>query len=146
MLPLESSISPPLKAQGFRKKARTWWRNREDTIQVINLQKDPWGGGRLHINLGVYVRQLGSELNPASHNCHVQARLENVAAEMYWNTIASARSEPEPSPELLEALLTDGVSWLNRVSTVEGIRAYLESGGTKKGMVVASVRNHVGYQ
>jgi hypothetical protein len=139
MLPLESSISPPLKAQGFRKKSRTWWRTGEDTIQVVNLQKSPFGQ-RLYINLGVYVRQLGQESNPAQHNCHVQTRLEKVAAERYWNGIVSAESDPAPSSDLIAAVLTDGIAWLNQVSTIEGIRSYIRSGGSKKGAVIASVR------
>ncbi|TAG82945.1 MAG: DUF4304 domain-containing protein, partial [Burkholderiales bacterium] len=71
MLPLESSISPTLKTQGFRKKARTWWRDREETIQVLNIQKNPWGSGGLYINLGVYIRELGQDSSPAAHKCHV---------------------------------------------------------------------------
>ena len=145
MLPLESSISPPLKAQGFRKKSRTWWRTTEETIQVLNLQKSPFGE-RLYINLGVYVRQLGKESNPAQHNCHVHTRLEQVAAEEYWNCIVSAESEPVPPPELVAAILTDGIEWLDQVSTIQGIRSYLRAGGSKRGMVFASVRELVGEQ
>ncbi len=143
MLPLESSISPPLKALGFRKQSRTWWKTGENTIQVVNIQKGP-SGERLYVNLGVYVRQLGQETTPAQHHCHIQARLEQVAAERYWNGIVSAESETTPSRELIAAVLTDGIAWLDQVSTIDGIRSYIRSGGSNKGMVVASVRELVG--
>ena len=142
MLPLETSISTPLKVQGFRKRARTWWRDREETIQILNLQKSPFGE-RLYINLGVYVRQLGQESRPAAHNCHVQTRLELAADERYWNVIVSAESESQPPQDLVTAVLTDGVAWVDQVSSIEGILSYLSAGGSKKGMVVAAVRNLV---
>lgn len=139
MIPLESAISLALKRIGFRKKARTWWRTCDESIQVLNLQMSPFGG-RLYINLGVYVLKLGNETSPAHNRCHVQVRLEAVADERYWNAIVSAEPEPEPSSELMAAVLSDGVAWLERVSNVEGIRLWIDAGGSKKGAVAASVR------
>ena len=143
MLPLESSISPQLKALGFRKKARTWWRSSTETIGVLNLQKSSFGE-RLHVNLGAYVKQLGLEASPPEHHCHVQVRLESIAREIFWNEIASAEATLPPSAALIEAVLNDGVAWLHQMSTLDGIRTYIKSGGANKGLVFASVRELVG--
>jgi hypothetical protein len=66
MLALEGLIAPPLKALGFKKRARTWWRHRDATIQVLNLQKSSFGE-RLYVKLGVYVKALGAEGFPLSN-------------------------------------------------------------------------------
>jgi hypothetical protein len=142
MLPLAAVIAPQLKAAGFRKKARTWWRHGDETIQVVNLQKSPYGE-RLYVNLGVYVTQLGSETSPPENRCHVQARLERVADSSRLAAISSAEADATPTQPLVEAILVDGLAWLDGLSTLAGIRQYIESGGTSKGLVLATVRQLV---
>lgn len=142
MLPLEIAIAPPLKALGFRKKARTWRRTTSDTICVLNLQKSPFGE-RLYVNLGVYLRALGQELNPPENRCHVQVRLEQIAPEQSWNEIASAESSAVPPAGLIEAILNSGVSWLNQLATADGIRSYIKAGGAKRGLVMAIAKELV---
>ncbi len=121
MLPLESLISAPLKAQGFRRKARTWWKTAEATTQVVNLQKSPFGE-RLYINFGVHARRLSEGSSPAPHKCHVQTRLEQATAEQHWNAIVSAEPDLEPSPERVAAVLRSrlggrGTTGVARVTT-----------------------------
>ena len=142
MLPLEAAIAPQLKVAGFRKKARTWWRNVDEAIQVVNLQKSPYGE-RLYVNLGVYLTRLGPETSPPENRCHVQARLERVADPARWAAISSAEVGAAPPQSLLDAVLVDGLAWLNDLSTLAGIRKYIESRGTGKGLVIATVRQLV---
>ncbi len=140
---LESVISPQLKALGFRKKARNWWRLNADTIRVINLQKSSYGE-RIYINLGVYLRELGQEERPPEYRCHIRTRLETVVREDFWNDIASAESATPPSAALVEAVLNDGVAWLEQLSTVDGIRNFIKSGGADKCFILASVEELIG--
>jgi hypothetical protein len=142
MLSLEAAIAPQLKAAGFRKKARTWWRNVDEAIQVVNLQKSPYGE-RLYVNLGIYVTRLGSETSPPENRCHVQARLERVTDPARLAAISSAEAGAAPPQLLLDALLVDGLAWLDDLSTLAGIRKYIESGGTSKSLVQATVRQLV---
>ena len=139
MLPLEVAIAPSLKSAGFKKKARTWWRSRAAVIQVINIQKSAYGE-RLYINLGIYVKQFGTEQTPPENRCHVQARLERVSDPARQPDVERAASSTVPSAALVEAILTDGLAWLDRLSTLQGIRSYLEHGGANKGLVLAAVR------
>ena len=145
MFPLESAIAPGMKALGFRKKARNWWRTNDYAIQVLNLQKSQFGE-QLYVNVAVYLSQLGNETSPPHNRCHVQARLEAIVDSKYWNEIVTAESETYPSPALLEAVLKGGIAWLDRLSTPDGVRAYLNEGGEKKGLAFGSVRKLAGAQ
>ena len=137
---LESSIAPQLKVLGFRKKGQTWWLSNVETTSVINIQKSPYGPG-IYINLGVYVKQLGQEERPPAYRCHVRARLERIASKRFWNEIVSAESVAPPSASLIEAILRDAVAWLDQLSTLDGVRHYIKSGGEE---AVLSVRKLVG--
>ena len=145
MFPLESAIALGMKSLGFRKKARNWWRTNDYAVQVLNLQKSQFGE-QLYVNVAVYLSDLGNETNPPHNRCHIQARLERIVDAKYWNDIVVAESATPPSPALVEAVLTGGVAWLERVSTPDGIRAYLKEGGERNGLVFGPVRNLVGAQ
>lgn len=142
MIPLETAIAPSLKEKGFKKKAKTWWRQSPDVIQVLNLQKSPYGDN-LYVNLGIYLKALGEEKAPPENRCHVRVRLERVALEERQRSVAAASASEAPSQPLLDAVLTDGVSWLDALGTHAGIRQYLEAGGSKKGLVFREVANLV---
>jgi Domain of unknown function (DUF4304) len=141
MLPLESAIAPELKARGFKKKGRTWWRDNDEVVQVLNLQQSPFGE-QLYVNLGTYLKRLGSEAMPAVNRCHIGARLERVSK--HQAEVAAATASAPPGEAILSAVLVEGVEWLESVSTLAGIRSYLASGGASKGLVFASVRELVG--
>lgn len=89
MLPLSAQIAQPLKALGFTKKSDSWWRQSQDAVQVLNIQKSPFGE-RIYVNLGIYLKALGTETTPPERRCHVQVRLERIADPGLWNEIASA--------------------------------------------------------
>ena len=139
MLPLEESISPALKAAGFTKKSRTWWRENEEAIQVLNLQKSAAGTGLL-FNLGIYVRALGTERKPPVGRCHIQARLEGVIDQEASALVLSAWSGQAPTDALASVVLRDGVTWLGSLSTLAGIRRHVLSSASERMLVVDAVR------
>jgi hypothetical protein len=50
---IESAFAGVLKARGFRKRGRNWFRTTSaGEYQVVNLQKSPWGSGSFYLNLG----------------------------------------------------------------------------------------------
>jgi hypothetical protein len=124
MLPLEAAVAGALRSNVFKKKSRTWWRTTDDVIQVVNLQKSAYGE-RLYVNLGLYIRSLGSEQNPPEYRCHIRVRLERLVPEPLYSSVASATSDTEPSDGLLEALLVHGVQWLERLASPAGRRTFL---------------------
>jgi hypothetical protein len=139
MLPLEISIAPKLKAIGFLKKARTWRRTAGDCIQVINVQKSPYGE-QIYLNLAVYVRSLGSESSPAQHRCHIQARLEQIVPEPLFGPVARATSTAELSAALLEALLVHGIDWLDALASATGRRSFLQQPTSSRCFIDARAR------
>jgi len=124
MLPLETTISSRMKSLGFRKKAQTWRRSTSDSIQVVNLQKNPYGE-QLYVNLGLFICTLGTELSPPENRCHIQARLERVVPDTFFESISSANSKSEPSPALLDALLIHGIKWLESIASPAGRKQFL---------------------
>ena len=109
-------------------------------MQVLNIQKSPFGE-RIYVNLGIYLKALGTETSPPERRCHIRVRLEEIADPGLWNEIASAATNTEPTPALIAAVVQDGCGWLSRLSTLAGVRDYMESDASKKALVFASVRN-----
>jgi len=136
---LSAQIAQPLKALGFTKKSNNWWRQSQETVQVLKIDKSPFGE-RLYVNLGIYLKALGTELTPPERRCHVQVRLEQIAEPGRWNEIAAAATDAEPTPALIEAVMQDGCAWLSRLSTLAGVRDFIESDASTKALVFASVR------
>ena len=127
MLPLELRVAPEMKRLGFLKKARTWRRITSDAVQVLNLQKSSWGPAPLYVNLGVFLRRLGSDPSPSENVCHIRVRLERIASPEYWNAICALAADEPPPEEAVTALLSEGVPWLASVSGGDGLRQFLAS-------------------
>jgi hypothetical protein len=70
---LESAIHGVLKPQGFTKKGATWRRVSNEIISVLNLQKSQWGDD-YYINVGVFIKSVGSREDPRKHDCHIRGR------------------------------------------------------------------------
>lgn len=126
MLAAEARLAPGLKAQGFKKKARTWTRERGDVFQILNLQKSAYGE-QLYVNVAVYLKALGSEPHPPEHRCHIRARLERIAPERLFEDIRSLDASVPPPPGFLEAVYTHAIPWLELVSTAEGRQVFFAS-------------------
>ena len=139
-LPLETNIAPKLRALGFSKKARTWRRAAGDSIQVVNVQKSPYGE-QIYVNLGLYIRALGDEPSPPENRCHIQARLERVVPEHLYTAVTSATAESEPSAALLEALLVHGVQWLDALVSEAGRRSFLQQSAASRCLIDVRARH-----
>jgi hypothetical protein len=94
-LPIERAVASMAKPRGYRKSARTWHKACPESVLVLNLQKSQWGEPQLYINLGVYLRDLGPEVTPPEHRCHIRARLERVCPPEYFARVRSASSVEE---------------------------------------------------
>ncbi len=68
-------LAPQLKLAGFRKKGRTWRRGNSDVLEVFQIQGSSWDKDDFYINLGIFLKALGSDLNPSANHCHVQHRV-----------------------------------------------------------------------
>jgi hypothetical protein len=95
-------LKPILKDCGFKKRKATWHKIKDEFIFVINVQRSQWGP-EYYINLGVYLRALGSELTPPVNLCHIQARVEH-------------------NNRTVESIVEDAMAWFNTHSSIEALK------------------------
>jgi hypothetical protein len=113
---LEQAIARVLKPLGYTKRAATWHRDREQVVSLVNLQKSQWGED-WYLNLGVYLKALGSEVRPTEARCHVRCRAASLG-----------RREMPRDADGLSALIGDvAVPWLDALATERGIAEFLAS-------------------
>ncbi|RLE23550.1 MAG: hypothetical protein DRJ65_11625 [Acidobacteria bacterium] len=119
----EVLLKPCLKHAGFSKKAATWYRCTENTIQVVNLQGSQWSK-IFFINLGVYLRSLGSSKQPAEYDCHIRTRLSQIVRNRYrLSELLDAHSvdfRAIDRSDLPTILVMHALPWLEKCSTKEG--------------------------
>jgi hypothetical protein len=75
---IETAFAGVLKAHGFRKRGRNWFRTTSASeYQVLNLQKSSWGDGSFYLNLGWDSAVSIGEFRPESR-CALSLRAEQV--------------------------------------------------------------------
>lgn len=77
---IQSRLDKLARANGFEKKAGSWYLRRDETILVLNLQKSNYGG-RYYLNVAVWLRELGDETAPKEQNCHIRTRLGRLVVD-----------------------------------------------------------------
>lgn len=84
--PIKEIVKDSLKKAGFRCKRCTWYRQCNDLIQAINIQKSAWGN-QYYINL-CFEYYDGSFLFPSeyqfsgTYSFHLSIRVEDVIANV----------------------------------------------------------------
>lgn len=69
-------IDGVLKPLGFVRSSSTWHLDTPDAVGVINLQRSMWGAS-YYINVGIYVKALGTLTQPKEYDCHYRGSIEN---------------------------------------------------------------------
>lgn len=76
----EAAFAGVLKARGFRKRGRNWFRTTSSgEYQVVNLQKSPWGGGSFYLNLGWHPSVAAGDFR-SENLCTLSLRAEDTDA------------------------------------------------------------------
>jgi hypothetical protein len=138
-IPVEAAFAPVLGAHKFNKVGRTWRRVFPDVILVVNLQKSQWSSD-LYVNLGAYLRSLGTELRPPCQRCHISARLEAVVPAEQFEAARSLSSGEPPSSEAVMAFSGFGLPWLESLSSSSGVRAFLRTSRSRRMLVSNEAR------
>src|SRR5690242_8611133 len=78
-------LAPVMRDKGFRKSGANFWRDNENVIDVLNIQKSQWNDAweaSFYVNLGVYWRAFhrdqGTEFKskfPREYNCTASSRI-----------------------------------------------------------------------
>lgn len=64
-----------LKDKGFKKKNLTWVKYNDDIGIVVNIQGSQYDTESFYINLGVYIKSLGTKGFPNISDCQLQERV-----------------------------------------------------------------------
>jgi hypothetical protein len=87
---LREQITPLLKKHGFRKKGRTYYRPRQNWMDVLNVQSNKWntsGDGSFTVNLGIFVPEVSRAVHgddvtgdPHEYDCILRERIGFLGA------------------------------------------------------------------
>ncbi len=78
---LIEEVKKPLKEMGYKKRNLTWVKNNDDEINIIiNIRRSQYDIGNYYLNLGVYIRSLGTSEFPKIKlsDCQMQERINNT--------------------------------------------------------------------
>jgi hypothetical protein len=84
---ISDTVKPFLKANGFNKKALTFYKNSDSLIFVINFQNSRYNNSRLntfYINCGIYSKNVDIStskrelIEPKVHDCHYRVRISEI--------------------------------------------------------------------
>lgn len=62
------------RANGFRRKGVTLYRDQPETVAVVNLQASQYGG-RYYLNIALWLKAVGEEPDPKEYHCQLRTRL-----------------------------------------------------------------------
>ncbi|MDP1734048.1 MAG: DUF4304 domain-containing protein [Sulfuritalea sp.] len=140
-----------MKAHGFRKSGPTWHRDCDRMIQVLNIQKSQWGD-QFYINLGIYLKDLGSEVRPTEYRCHVRCRVEQLLDGEDFSNFNRLLNFDELAPlasrykELRSLVAQSALAWLDTNSTKDALAITLKRGGTKGFFIMVGVAECLGIE
>jgi hypothetical protein len=116
-------------------------------VSVLNVQKSDVGP-QLYVNLGIYLRRLGTETDPPHYRCHLSTRLNQLLEDASSLVVAldleSALSETERQRRAVDAIVQRGLPWLEARETEAKARAALLAEKVPTGLVMAAARKHLG--
>jgi hypothetical protein len=149
---LGSHIAPYLKALGFKKKAANFWRENDDWVDLVNLQKSQWNNAneaQFTLNLGIYWRDVQTEIKreaksmpPKELECTVFERLGALfIGNDFWWSVHPGINADDLGKEVVEKLDKFGLPWLDKGHDPETTCRYLET--TKSAYLIAAMRRYM---
>lgn len=123
------------RAAGMEKKSGTWYRQGDEVVAVVDLQKSQYGQ-QYYLNLGFWLRELGADRYPKGLRCHISVRLETLAPEERHRIARLLDLDHEIPDEQrvdeLVALLNERtLPLIERGSSVVGLRALVDEGALR---------------
>jgi len=143
---LVAALAPLLKARGYKKKAATWHLTEPETVLTFNVQQSQWSM-MFYLNLGVYLRSIGDETQPAESSCHIRTRLSALVPDRarlialldFDKVVPGFENTDSPLDsrlhEITEAVNVHGLSWLDSLTSLDRITAFLRSDKAKKTLI-----------
>lgn len=73
---LVNELKLSLKSKGYKKKNLTWVKFNDDVAVVVNIQGSQYDTNDYYVNLGVYIKPMGSKEVPCISDCHLRERVD----------------------------------------------------------------------
>lgn len=70
------TVKPLLKKDGFKKVGCSWYRQKNNFVQVFNIQASQFGE-EFYVNVAIGFPELISTETPAEHKCQVRSRINH---------------------------------------------------------------------
>lgn len=127
---IEQSLKPLLKQEGYRKADRTWHRECQDAIQVVNIQSSMFSDSneaKFTINVGCYYPQVAKLLGdrvlqkPKEYECMIRTRLGMLRPENtdLWWIITPDMALERIEKEIVQLWTKYGNPWINAHAKIE---------------------------
>ena len=121
---LENLFKSFLKSKGFRKKGASWRKDVDGFLQIINIQGSAYSKN-FYVNLGVYIKDLGTLDWPAEYDCHIRIRLNSYCLNKGVLDLLNFEDygvDEQPRKGLLNILERDGFPWLEKCCSYIGAK------------------------
>lgn len=147
---LESTFGAQLSAQGFKKKASTWYRQAEGALQVVNLQKSSYGM-QFYVNLcrvpvGMEIEGMPT---PKEHKCPIRVRLTTAFPELKeeiekaFDLEASSISESDKIEQVVRFTNELVLPFMACMKDAPSLRQAIEQGKFKNSWINLAAQRHL---
>jgi hypothetical protein len=145
---IQNHVKPFLKAEGFRKSARSFHRAKGEVIQVVNFQASMWNtpeGARFTINLNIVLpafheKWTGKPVpkNPSSAAavCAYRIGLLMPEGKDHWWEVTPDSDTVSISREVADAIKEIGLPFLDKASELEYLLIKLQAEAHFPGIVM----------
>lgn len=137
---IRTGLGPVLKAEGFRKAARTFRHtDTSDATKIVNIQASQWGtaeDGQFTINLGVYFPVVAvlhdiypERDSPRACDCLVQERIGSLMpiGQDFWWQVTSTSNIEQLADEIVFVWHQCAKPWLDRHSELAAAQEFVSS-------------------
>lgn len=145
-------IDDALKGSRFRRKGNSWYRETEEAVLLVDVQKSNFGE-QYYVNLGVLLRHLldggAHRLPPKENQCHIRVRIEALkpdeeAALKGLLDIEDGGLETEERRQAVSSVITRvALPFLNQCGSLAGILDADARGQLAAALVDKRVRDRV---
>jgi hypothetical protein len=148
---LERALNHELSKYGFSKKATAWYRESNETIQVVDLQKSAYGA-QFFVNLCCAPKAMELEglPKPKEHKCPIRIRLTSAFPEerRWLEEVFDLENEEIVDTERVAsiALVVERqiAPFLGHFESAATLRCAVVQGVLRKGMVTRAVKEFLG--
>ena len=147
---IAETITPDLKAAGYRKQAFTWRKQVEDVVKIVNVQLSRWNQSHesaFTINLGIYhelfhaergMSPIGKSVNEP--DCDVRERIGRLMGKVdYWWTVAHNKDNHKVKEGVRYNFVNHALPWIEGFGSLPEMYDWFIQNGDWFGAAVAAL-------